>query len=442
MDLIYTNAKRIDQGVLPKYTLDLSYGADENENDFELTVGKSEKALEKKAIIYIEGTEYGGMVGGTRSSSTENVVTYIGRTWHGILNSKVIEPYDGESYFVVSGEANDILSLLILRLGLSELFSVEERQKTEYTYTLNTDDYIHSRWHGSLDAGSDKPYYPADEIGDQCCTKKFKTKFVPKITYSYFTDAIEYVFWKNGSFVKKIAYSEISKEWSVNFDFDEVAINFSWGWDYVGSETIVTLELVKVLSEINISKYQFHRYCKGYDGIRAMLAKNGAKLKISWKDRSVCLSAEPIVDYTESPVDGDIAQMTVEQHETKVNHLICLGRGELSAREVIHLYVDQFGRIGEVQHFRNLEEVTDVYDNNSVESLEELKDGGIARLTELRNIDKVEMGLTESENPTYDIGDIVSATDVYSGISAASAVSQKIVRINNGVISTEYKTGG
>ena len=76
-----------------------------------------------------------------------------------------------------------------------------------------------------------------------------------------------------------------------------------------------------------------------------MLSTAGAKLKIRWIDRKVQLSAAPIVDYSNSPVDEDIAVLTVEQHEKKVNHLICLGKGELIEREIIHLYVDQFGRI-------------------------------------------------------------------------------------------------
>ena len=323
MDLIYTNAERVDQGVLSAYTFDLSYGSDEYENDFEITIGKTEAALEARAVIYIEGTEYGGMVDARKSSTTAESITYMGRTWHGILNSKVIQPDTGENYLVVSGDANDILSMLIVRLGLSGLFSVVERS-----------------------------------------------------------------------------------------------------------------------SGISVSRYQFNRYCYGYDGIRAMLAANGAKLKIVWQNRSVCLSAEPIVDYTESPIDGDDAPVTVERHETKVNHLICLGRGELAEREVIHLYVDQFGRIGDVQYFTGIEEVAEVYDNSFAESSEELRKGGIARLTELRNNDKAEMDLTEGKSPTYDIGDIVGSTDMQSGVSVSAAVSQKIVRINNGVISTEYKTGG
>lgn len=321
MDLIFTNAKRIDQGVLTAYAFDLSYGA--QENDFEMTLGAGEPVLEYGAFIYMEGAEYGGVVDAMKTSTNSETITYMGRTWHGIINSKIIQPDKGANYLVVSGDANEVLDMLIVRLGLSGLFVAVEK-----------------------------------------------------------------------------------------------------------------------LSGINITAYQFDRYCKGYDGIRKMLAENGAKLKIEWKDRFVFLSAEPIADYTEAPVDGDIATLTVEQRQKKVNHLICLGRGDLAEREVVHLYVDQFGRIGSVQYYTGLDEIMDTYDYSSAESTADLRKGGIERLTELRNTDKAEIALPEAEGLSYDIGDIVGASEMRSGVKVGATVSQKIVRINNGAISTEYQTGG
>lgn len=321
MDLIFTNSKKVDQGVLAAYAFDLSFGA--SENDFEMTLNAEQTALEYGAFVYIEGTEYGGIVDGMGSHTDGETVAYKGRTWHGVLNSKVIEPDAGEGYLIVSGDANAVLASLIARLGLSELFVAAES-----------------------------------------------------------------------------------------------------------------------LSGVNISKYQFKRYCKAYDGIREMLASVGAKLKLAWKDRAVRLSAEPISDYTDAPVDGDIATLSVERYEKKVNHLICLGKGELAAREVIHLYVDQFGRIGITQYYTGLDEITDTYDNNAVESSEELRDGGVKRLEELRNIDTAEISANASDERIYDIGDIVGAADIKSGISAAAAVSQKIVKIVNGAVTIEYKIGG
>lgn len=322
MDLIFTNAKKVDQGTLLAYSLDLSFGEDINENDFELTIGETETMLEDNSVIYIEGTEYGGIVDGMKSNTDSKTITHIGRTWHGILNSKVIQPDNGSDHLIVSGDANVVLAFLIVRLGLSGLFVAAES-----------------------------------------------------------------------------------------------------------------------LSGVNIAGYQFSRYCMGYDGIRAMLAANGAKLKIRWKNRSVVLSAEPIADYTDFPVDGDVAPLTVERHGNKVNHLICLGRGELAEREILHLYVDQFGRIGDHQAFSGLEEVMEVFDYSNAESSEELRKGGIERMKELRDNDKIEVSINEGNDVTYDICDIIAAIDTKTNNTANATVIQKIVKINNGTISIEYKTG-
>lgn len=321
MDLIYTSGKRVDQGVLSAYAFDLSFGKDEN--DFELTLGAEEPVLEFGASVYIEGTEYGGIVDSRKTSTNGETIVYKGRTWHGIMNSKIVQPDSGSDYLVVSGEAHDVLSMMLDRLGLVDLFMVDD-----------------------------------------------------------------------------------------------------------------------AASGINIKNYKFNRYCKGYDGIKAMLAASGAKLKILWENCAVHLSAEPIVDYTDAPVDGDLATLTVEQHRQSVNHLICLGRGELAAREVIHLYVDQFGRIGDVQYYKGLNEVADTYENSNAESSAELLSEGTKRLQELRDNDKAEISVNENETLFYDIGDIVGAKEIKSGVSVSATVVQKIVKINNGAVSTEYKTGG
>lgn len=321
MDLIFTNAKRVDQGVLHAYTLDLSFGAEEN--DFELTLGANEPVLEFSAFAYIEGTEYGGIVDGMKSSTNGETITYTGRTWHGIMDAKVLEPNAGDDYLIVSGDAHSVLSNLITRVGLGSLFKV-----------------------------------------------------------------------------------------------------------------------VEGASGINITNHQFARYCPFYGGVRGMLAEYGAKLKIEWKDRAVYLSAVPIVDYTEAPVDGDLATLTVEQYANKVNHLVCLGKGELADREVIHLYVDQFGRIGNVQYYTGLDEIMTVYDNTAAESSEALRKEAIDHLTELVSVDVAEVNVPEADGLTYDIGDTLGAADMRSGVRVAATVTQKIVKINNGVVSTEYQTGG
>lgn len=318
MDLIFTDAKGIEQGVLQTYALDLSFG--NSENDFELTLGKSEPIPEDGGKIYFEGTEYGGIIGGMKSNTEDETRSSVGRTWHGVLNSKIIEPDAGEDYLTVSGDANAVLAALIARLGLSELFSASES-----------------------------------------------------------------------------------------------------------------------LAGVTINKYKFARYVKGYDGLRAMLAKSNAKLKLRWTGGVVLAYAEPIVDYTEE-IDGDIAPLTVERHAHKVNHLICLGAGNLAEREVIHLYADANGNVVDTPYYTGLDEITDTYDYSSAQSSEELRSGGVQRLKELRNIDNVELTAPEETELEFDIGDIIGGKDIETGNAAKAPVTQKIVKINNGTVNIEYKT--
>lgn len=321
MDVIYTDGNRADVGVLDKYKFDLSFGA--SENDFQLEVSGDGVNLDFGAVVYIEGTEYGGIVDIRKTTSNNDVTTYLGRTWHGVMNSKVIQPDSGVAYLTMSGDANTVLSTMVERLTLTDLFSV--------------------------DTGA---------------------------------------------------------------------------------------------SGITITNYKFPRYCKGYDGIRDMLTANGAKLQMRWTGRMVELSAIPVVDYTNAPVDNDMAVLDVEKHGQKINHLICLGKGELTDREVVHLYVNSAGQIVDTPTYTGLDEYADTYDYSSAESSDALRDYGIKQLEKLRDVDKSEMSLNEDVDLVYDIGDIVGATDVRSDLSVSATVTQKIVKIDNGTMDIEYKTGG
>ena len=108
MDLIYANEQQQDLGVLLDYALDLAYGKDEN--DFECRIAANTHCCSPGFVLYIEGTEYGGFVDAIESDTAKQEVIYSGRTWHGVLNSKVIQPGDSD-YLVVRGEANAIIVL-------------------------------------------------------------------------------------------------------------------------------------------------------------------------------------------------------------------------------------------------------------------------------------------------------------------------------------------
>ena len=118
MDLIYTDSSREDLGVLQGYKLDEAFGKDEN--DFEITTDLLNTQLQEDYFIYIEGTEYGGIIDSVAPDTSKNTIVYSGRTWHGILNSKVIET------LTLYGDIHDSLRAIISQIGLTSLFEVKE----------------------------------------------------------------------------------------------------------------------------------------------------------------------------------------------------------------------------------------------------------------------------------------------------------------------------
>ena len=124
MDLIYTDENMTDQDTLIDYILDMAYGSDEN--DFSLEIPLKSHCMKEKYYIYIDGTEYGGIIDKIKVDTDNNKITYSGRTWHGIMESHVIEPEKGYDYYTVSGEANKVLSDIIIKLGLQDIFCVPD----------------------------------------------------------------------------------------------------------------------------------------------------------------------------------------------------------------------------------------------------------------------------------------------------------------------------
>jgi len=309
LDVIYTDSEGKDIGVLNAFTFDLAYGTEEN--TFELTLDAKINECTAGSYVYVDRTEYGGIVDSITVDSKKGEVIYSGRTWHGILNSKVVQPDSGQDYYIVSGEANAVIDSLITRLGLTSLFKASS-----------------------------------------------------------------------------------------------------------------------AVSPVTINNYQFYRYCYAYDGLLAMLNDYDAKLLFSYDGDRVELSVVPAGDYTEFDYNTSEFEFTVEQYFKPINHLICLGQGELADRQVVHLYVDASGKISTTQTFFGTNEVVGVYDYGNAKDIEELTKEGIKKLKELNNCDTVDIDFN-SNDEVYDIGDLVGATDDTTGISVVQKITKKIVTIDD-----------
>lgn len=119
VELIVTDAGHVDQASLEGFTLDAAWGADEN--DFELTV---DRLIDAGSYVYFDGGECGGVVDSLKDSLKDgrSTLTYGGRTWHGMLANKILEPDRGKDYLTVSGTASTVIGSLISRVGLDGVF--------------------------------------------------------------------------------------------------------------------------------------------------------------------------------------------------------------------------------------------------------------------------------------------------------------------------------
>ena len=281
MDLIYMNSNFVDIGILQNYSLDLAYGRDEN--DFVLEMPLDSPRCEAGDYIYMDGTEYGGIIDTIGADTNAGKLIYKGRSWFGILNSKVLTPFsysrtvDGkkvvryDSYLNVYGDANEILDTILIRIGLTRVFSASTEE-----------------------------------------------------------------------------------------------------------------------SGIEINNYNF-RFEKAFDGIFEMLSEYNARLNILCQGGKPILSVVPIMNYSTSEgFESDIVHMKVEQTFHLVNHLICLGSGELQNRHIINLYTDENGGIqpylydmtrppikdsdyilnNDYSTMKSENEIAEVYDYPSVETVE------------------------------------------------------------------------
>ena len=186
--------------------------------------------------------------------------------------------------------------------------------------------------------------------------------------------------------------------------------------------------------------YQYNRYVTLYDGLKALLKSVGYKMQIEYDQiqRKVVVSAVPIVDYSsEIEYSSDMSadySMTIDR--TGINHLVCLGSGELKNRTVVHLYVAGNGVISQTQTFYGENEIAEVYDYAGA-SRDDLIQSGIDQLKNEINLNEFSINL-ESEREVA-VGDIVGARDYITGYTVTAPITTKLIKFEDGLIKIEYK---
>ena len=121
-----------------------------------------------------------------------------------------------------------------------------------------------------------------------------------------------------------------------------------------------------------------------------------------------------------------------------MNHLICLGSGQLKDRMVVHLYANEDREISQTQTFIGEKEIQAVYDYPNAEDATALVRDGTKKLTELISTDEMEVSIEEGSDIDVDIGDVVGGHDYITGIDVKVTVTKKVLKIIGGVSSVEY----
>lgn len=206
--------------------------------------------------------------------------------------------------------------------------------------------------------------------------------------------------------------------------------------------------VLQVDTGVSVTNYQFDRYCTLLAGINKMLKSVGYRLQIRYIQQErgqpgyIELSAVPIVDYSEQIELSQDSQLnfTFRNCRNGVNHLICLGKGELQDRQVIDLYVQEDGSIGTEPYYTGVQEIAATYEDTSSET-DELEEKGREKLQELMNSTSFSMDV-ETLNMDVAIGDIIGGRDYLTGLYAKKPIAKKIYKVEDGKTSLEYEIEG
>ena len=320
MDLILARKSGAEVAVMP-WKADFECGGS---NTFEIEIPK--RIWQQKEgfydLVYVPGTEFGGMIGEILSEREPNSIFLRGDTWRGMISKKIVIPDASTHYYKTSGNSRECIRRLLL---------------------------------------------------------------------AFFKDPIIAAANENG---------------------------------------------------VNTEPYQLPRYCDLLTGINGMLGTVAYKARIWYQQTAVsgyiAVGAAPVRSFRAMEEEVEIRS---DVKRNGINHLICLGSGELANRLVRHIYTDQYGNIVSKKTMTGRYENAAVYNNTGAETAEELIKGGTEYLQALKSEETIEM-TSNSFIEEHEIGDIVMATDPISGQTTAKKIERKILTITGGIPRIEYKMEG
>lgn len=115
--LIYADPYGREVDTIAKFSGDFVIGT--KRNNFSLDIPKG-LGIDENWYLMIDDSEFGGIIDGVEIDTTKKFLTASGRTWQGMWQENVIEPDTGQTHLVLSGDLNDVIGMLIIRLGLQD----------------------------------------------------------------------------------------------------------------------------------------------------------------------------------------------------------------------------------------------------------------------------------------------------------------------------------
>jgi len=211
--------------------------------------------------------------------------------------------------------------------------------------------------------------------------------------------------------------------------------------DLLGSSMGTLFTASAAASGITVSgsfRYQTLLY-----GLHRLLNDSNARLAIGFADGVVTLSAMLISDLSddeEFSQDNSAPIQSLSNDGSAYNHVVALGSGELTARQVVELYRDAAGVISATPLPAGIDDRQVVLNYPNVESLDELT----AKATELLALDYAPVETVEidlPENAGHNLGDIVGGRDYVTGLSITTQITQIIRTVNQDGVTVQYKVG-
>lgn len=220
------------------------------------------------------------------------------------------------------------------------------------------------------------------------------------------------------------------------------------GRDYLTMSGTIGMLLRTVISRIGLqdiitvtegtsktANWQFDRYCDAWSGLSKMLRASGLRLRITAAQNGVTVDAPPITAAGDL-IDSDLIDFDATLASHPINHLICLGKGELKDRIVVHWYADQKGALSHTQTIKGADERTSVYELSNADAAE-LETKGKTKLQELRDTGSIDVDVTDGID--LDVGDTVTGRDNTTGIKVTAEITKKIIKIEDGIPTVTYE---